>query len=182
MKEKILNIPNTITALRILITFFVIYAIIAKYNIMIIASAFVTGMLTDFFDGQIARRWRLVTEFGRKFDMLADRFLMIGTVIAFIVSYNGVMTASHWIQMCLIMSREILTTPFVAYIHLKKGLTIPKVKFIAKLTTFLQGIAFPLVILGVFYEQFAFSAYFAAATGIAGAMSSVQFVRDMQAE
>lgn len=179
MKEKILNIPNTITASRILITFFVVYAIIAKYNIMTIAIAFTVGMITDFFDGQIARRWKMTTEFGRKFDMFADRFLMIGTVIAFLISYQGIMTSVHWIQVCLIMSREIFSAPFAIYAYLSKKSTTPHAKFIGKLTTFLQGVSFPLVILGIFYEQFAFSGYFAVATGLVGVMSGMQYMKDM---
>jgi len=178
-KEDIFNVPNALTLSRIFITFFVIYTILAKWNVIITASAFVIGMLTDFFDGYIARKYKKVTELGRKFDMTADRFLMIGTAIAFLVSYNGIMNLNHWVQVGLIMSREILTLPFVLYTNIKKGLNteIPHAKFIGKLTTFMQGVAFPLVIFGIFYQQFRFSVYFAAATGIIGILSGIQHIK-----
>ena len=53
--ENIYNVPNLISLTRVLLTFFIIYGIITKIEITIIAIAFVIGMLTDFFDGQIAR-------------------------------------------------------------------------------------------------------------------------------
>ncbi|MEK6887090.1 MAG: CDP-alcohol phosphatidyltransferase family protein [Nanoarchaeota archaeon] len=178
-KENIYNIPNLITLSRVFLTIFIVYGIISKIEIIIIAVAFVIGMLTDFFDGQIARGWKLVTEFGRKFDMIADRILMIGTALAFIVSYNGIMTANHWIQIFLIMSREILTAPFFLYSHFRKSVKIPRAKFIGKLTTFMQGVAFPLVIMGIFYEKFEFSIYLAIATGIIGILSGLRHMKDL---
>ena len=111
--------------------------------------------------------------------MIADRFLMIGTALAFIISYNGVMNANHWIQVCLIMSREILTAPFVIYSNLKKNKVVLHAKFIGKLTTFMQGVAFPLIIMGIFYAKFQFSIYLAIATGIIGILSGLQHVKDL---
>jgi len=178
-KENIYNLPNLITLTRIFLTFFIVYGIISKIEITIVAAVFVMGMLTDFFDGQIARRWKLVTEFGRKFDMVADRFLMIGTALAFIISYNGIMTQNHWIQVSLILSREILSAPFVLYSRIIKNGKIPHAKFIGKLTTFMQGVSFPLVIMGIFYEKFEFSIYLAIATGIIGILSGLQNVKDL---
>ena len=178
-RENIYNLPNLLTLFRVILTFFIVYGIISKINIVVIAIVFVVGMLTDFFDGQIARRWKLVTEFGRKFDMVADRFLMIGTALAFIVSYNGIMNVNHWIQVCLIMSREILTAPFVIYNRIRKNMNIPHARFIGKLTTFMQGVSFPLIIMGIFYEKFTFSVYLAIATGIIGILSGLQNIKDL---
>jgi CDP-diacylglycerol--glycerol-3-phosphate 3-phosphatidyltransferase len=84
-KENIFNIPNALTLIRILITFPLIYLIFTDASILYIALIFIIGMLTDFFDGFIARNFNLKTEFGRKFDMFADRILMIGTAVSFLI-------------------------------------------------------------------------------------------------
>src|SRR3989344_8081153 len=87
-EENIWNIPNTLTLLRVLITFITIYFIFAGYSVITIVVLFAIGMLTDFFDGQIARKFNQTTEFGRRFDVVADRFLMVSIALAFIISYS----------------------------------------------------------------------------------------------
>ena len=95
-KENIWNIPNTLTFLRVIITFATLYCIFAQYSLTLVAILFAVGMITDFLDGQIARRFNMTTEFGRQFDIIADRFLMLGVTGAltidfapFIVILNG---------------------------------------------------------------------------------------------
>ena len=94
----------------------VIYLILNDYKLIQIVIAFLIGMTTDFLDGQIARRFNAVTEFGRKFDMIADRILRIGTAVAsvFYFSLNGVLNYSDVFQVFIIMSREIVSLPYAA--------------------------------------------------------------------
>jgi len=179
-KEDIYNIPNALTFLRVLLTFFIFYFILARYNIWYLIIFYSVAALTDFFDGQIARRFNLKTEFGRKFDMIADRLLMIGTVFILIISWtwHGIIGRYHLLQIGLIMSREIVSLPFAIHAFIsKKG--IPHAKFVGKLTTFLQGFVFPIIILSIFYEFFEFSIYLALITGIIGIFSAVVFINDL---
>jgi len=180
-KENIFNIPNALTFSRLIITFIAVFFIFADFPIVFAVVAFVAGMITDCLDGQIARRFNLKTEFGRQFDMVADRFLMIGVAFASIVklSATGLLTNSQLLQVFLILSREIIASPivFVAIVF-GKGVSVPKVRFIGKLTTVMQAIAFPLVILSIFYEAFSFSLYFAIATGVIGAVSAFYYTQD----
>ena len=81
---------------RVIITFFVVYFIFNNYDIIYIVVAFVLGMITDFLDGQIARRFNSVTEFGRKFDIIADRILMIATVLAIIIKFGSDGILNGW--------------------------------------------------------------------------------------
>src|SRR3989344_5601961 len=114
-KENVWNIPNPLTISRIIIAFFIVYLIFGDYSFKWVFILFVIGMLTDFLDGQIARRFDQVTEFGRKADMIADRFLMILTAGALIIDYSiqGVFDRGHLLQIFLILSREIIAIPFV---------------------------------------------------------------------
>ena len=179
-EENIWNIPNTLTLMRVLITFITIYFIFAGYDIVIIVILFSVGMLTDFFDGQIARRFNMATEFGRKFDVMADRFLMVGVAMAFILDYSikGTLTQYHIMQIILIMSRELIALP-VAIILLSSGKEIPKVKWVGKITTALQGFTFPAIMLSISYPLFSFSIFLALATSICGIASGLTFINDV---
>jgi len=148
-----------------------------------VAIFFIIGMLTDFLDGQIARRTKTVTEFGRQFDMIADRFLMTMTAIALIIDFSiqGVLTRSHMFQVFLILSREIVSFPFaiVAFVWRKP---VPDARFIGKLTTFMQGVTLPAILLSTKNEVFSFSLYLAIATCIIGIFSALTYVKDLQNE
>ena len=170
--------------MRIILTFLTLYLIFGRYSIISIVITFTLGMLTDFLDGQIARRFKLTTEFGRKFDMIADRFLMISTVVGLIFYYTYLNLLDHWhiIQIFMIMSREIITFPF-ALILILSGKEIPHAKFIGKLTTFLQGFAFPCVILSIYFHTFTYiSPVIAIATLVVGIFSAATFVKDLSKE
>lgn len=182
-KENIWNVPNFLTLSRIIISFVVIYFIFADFDIIYIVVAFVVGMLTDAADGQIARRFGLTTEFGRKFDIIADRFLLISVIFSVLIKFSieGVLTGMQIFQMFLIMSREIITFPFIimALIY-KKGLAIPQVRFIGKATTVMQTITLPMILLSMFYAVFNISLYFAIATGIIGFIAVFYYVSDIK--
>lgn len=180
-KENIWNIPNFITLLRIIIAFVVIYLIFADFHIFYIVAAFIIGMSTDFFDGWTARTFNLKTEFGRKFDMIADRILIGGVALAFMIKFTqaGALTSSHYFQIIIMLVREILTTP-VALVTMIMGGGIPQVRTIGKIVTTLQSITFPAIILSIFYPVFSFSLYLAIATAIFGLIASFYYINDMK--
>ena len=74
--EQRLNIPNSLSAYRILALPFIVWAIIAGNNTAFIVLLSV-NFVTDILDGFIARRFNLITEFGARLDSLAD----IGTYL-----------------------------------------------------------------------------------------------------
>ena len=180
-KEKVWNIPNALTFVRIIATFILIYLVFIKAEIVSIVVIFAIGALTDFMDGQIARRFNMKTAFGRKFDMVADRFLLIGFFLALVFDYNagGELTRDHMAQILLLLSREIVSSPFavVAFIANKK---IPEARNIGKLVTLLQGITLPMILLSSEYPIFNFSIYFASLTFICGIVSAGYYVYDLQ--
>jgi CDP-diacylglycerol---glycerol-3-phosphate 3-phosphatidyltransferase len=180
-QEKIWNLPNFLTFSRVIIAFVVIYFIFAGFPLFYIASFFVLGMITDFWDGFLARRLKLTTEFGRNFDMIADRFLMVGTVLALIIKFteSPLFTSYHLFQIFIILSREILVTPVVLTAILT-GAGIPKVRFVGKLTTFMQGVTFPLILLSVEYPVFSFSIIFAIITSFIGMASALYYTNDIK--
>ena len=180
-KEKIWNIPNALTFVRVIATFILVYLVFARADVVSITFIFVIGALTDFMDGQIARRFKMQTEFGRKFDMIADRFLLIGFFFALLFDYHagGNITRYHMMQIFLIMGREVISFPFaiVAFVANKR---IPDARFVGKLTTFLQGFALPSIILSTVYPIFNYSIYLAGVTCIIGLVSAGYYIYDLQ--
>ncbi len=77
-----MNLPNSLTALRILLAPAVVWSILAG-EFRIAAVLFALAALTDFLDGWMARRWKQVSTFGQFADPVADKVLLSGTFLAF---------------------------------------------------------------------------------------------------
>lgn len=106
-----MNLPNKLTILRaILIIPFVLCMLIpglgnpGKYAA---AALFVIASVTDFLDGNIARKHNLVTNFGKFMDPLADKLLVCSAMIC--LTANGKLAA--WIVI-VIISREFIISGF----------------------------------------------------------------------
>ena len=55
---------------------------------IIAAAIFVVASITDMIDGKIARKYNLITDFGKFIDPLADKFLVFGAIIAILARYT----------------------------------------------------------------------------------------------
>ncbi len=179
-KENIYNVPNTVTLSRVIISAFILSLIFFKVDLNVIVIAFIVGAITDFLDGHMARKLNQVTEFGRKFDIVADRILLLSTVIAIVIwsRQSLFLNEVHFIEILLIMTREILAAPFAIYAFFSR-IGIPHARFIGKLTTTLQGIAFPLLVLNLFSHIFDFSVYFVLLTAVVGLVSATRYMQDV---
>ncbi len=176
------SIPNLLTISRIIFTFIVIYSIFVGMHIVTTIVLFSIAALTDLFDGRLARKFKWESEFGRKADMIADRFLWMGTALAFTIVFgrNSELEWYHGIQLLLITMREIISTPF-ALAAFFSGNALPKARHIGKATTLLQGFALPTLILSTLYSYFIFiSIPFSLATGIVGFFSAMYYIKDVK--
>ncbi len=82
-----MNLPNKLTVLRvILIPFFLVALMVdaIPYGKWIAVVIFVIASLTDMLDGKIARKYNLITNFGKFMDPLADKLLVCSAMIALI--------------------------------------------------------------------------------------------------
>ena len=105
-----MNLPNKLTIFRvILIPFFVVLLLfeITDYDKWIALAIFVIASLTDFLDGHIARKYNLVTNFGKFMDPLADKLLVCGAMIA--LTEMG--RIPSWVVI-IIISREFIISGF----------------------------------------------------------------------
>ena len=82
-----MNLPNKLTMFRvILIPFFIVFLLIpiTPYDKWIALAIFVIASLTDLLDRKIARKYNLVTNFGKFMDPLADKLLVCSALICLI--------------------------------------------------------------------------------------------------
>ncbi len=84
MQERILNIPNLLTLGRILLTPFIIYAILKHQPVLALLLMVIAG-LTDMLDGAIARYFNQRSIVGAYMDPLADKLMLIGSFVTLFV-------------------------------------------------------------------------------------------------
>ena len=105
-----MNLPNKLTIFRILcIPVFVVLMLVntIPYNNYIAVGVFIIASLTDMLDGKIARKYNLVTNFGKFMDPLADKLLVCSALIA-LVDFDKV---AAWIVI-IIIAREFIISGF----------------------------------------------------------------------
>ena len=105
-----MNLPNKLTLTRILLVpVFMIFVSLGQYitpsynprYYLIAGLIFAAASFTDFLDGHLARKWNMVTDFGKFADPLADKLL---TTVAFIyMMRDGVCSP---VVLCIILARE----------------------------------------------------------------------------
>lgn len=104
-----MNLPNKLTVFRVLcIPLFVAVMLIEAipFNNYIAVGIFIIASLTDFADGKIARKYNLVTNFGKFMDPLADKLLVCAALICLSPS-----KIPAWIVI-IIISRELFISGF----------------------------------------------------------------------
>lgn len=105
-----MNLPNKLTILRILLVpvFFALLVADFPGHCILALAVFVIASLTDMIDGKIARKYGLITDFGKFMDPLADKLLTTAALIGFMqwgFGYYGF----GWITL-IVLAREFLVT------------------------------------------------------------------------
>ncbi len=134
-----MNLPNKLTVLRIfMIPVFVavFYITNIPYNFLISAVIFALASFTDFLDGYIARKYNLVSDFGKFLDPIADKVLVSTALIIMLVPPTGYVIIPWYsaILVSLILARELIISGF-RLVASNKGLVISADKS-GKLKTF----------------------------------------------
>ncbi|WP_026669859.1 CDP-diacylglycerol--glycerol-3-phosphate 3-phosphatidyltransferase [Butyrivibrio sp. AE3006] len=117
-----MNLPNKLTVFRVLlIPFFVVFLLVPIFgepDKWIALTIFVVASLTDLADGKIARKYNLVTDFGKFMDPLADKLLVCSAMICLIELGR----IPSWIVV-VIIAREFIISGF-RLIAVEKGRVI----------------------------------------------------------
>lgn len=147
-----MNLPNKLTIFRIILV--PIMVIIALLNIQgtflnipisywIINFIFIIASITDHLDGKIARKNNLVTTFGKFADPLADKILVLSTMLI-LVEFNKL---PAWIPI-IVLAREFVVSGY-RLVAVQKGGQVIAANIWGKLKTVTQMIAIILSLLDV---------------------------------
>ena len=83
-----MNLPNKLTLFRVILIPFFVFFLLAPYfegyGNYVAVVIFIIASITDFLDGKIARKYNLVTNFGKFMDPLADKLLVSSALISLI--------------------------------------------------------------------------------------------------
>lgn len=163
-----MNSPNKITISRLIIAVIMIFfAIFPWANVgassilttlgntgftildLILAILFVVGSATDAIDGKIARKYNLITNFGKFFDPLADKFL-VNSALIFLACYGRIPA----LIIILMIGRD-LAVDGIRFMAASKGEVIAANIF-GKLKTVFQMVTIPFVMLNGFPFNYLF--------------------------
>ena len=119
-----MNLPNKITLTRIFMipVFVAIFFLdgILPYNYAIAAVVFALAAFTDFIDGYIARKHKLVTNLGKFLDPIADKVLVSTAMMLLLTmpwmfwhkNMNDALYITYAVCVCVIMARELIISAF----------------------------------------------------------------------
>jgi len=118
------NVPNAITVSRLVVTAmtFVCLELIADPNeptavlAWIAFSLFMLAALTDFLDGYLARKWGMVTAFGRVADPFADKVLITGSLVVLLQFPAATAVLTTW-YVVIVIAREFLVTAIRGFVE-----------------------------------------------------------------
>ncbi len=113
-----MNLANRLTILRIILTFVFMFFLFTHGFWAKIAAfvVFIFAALSDFFDGRIAQKRNMVTDFGRLMDPIADKILVLAAFAAFV----QMQLIEAW-MFVIIIAREILIMSLRLFALINKG-------------------------------------------------------------
>ena len=148
-KKKGMNLPNKLTVLRIcLVPVFIVVMMLPASVLhplisgLIGVAIFIVASLTDMLDGKIARKYNLVTDFGKFIDPLADKFMVLSSMITILVwmILRGETTQALifvWVVLVILL-RELAVTSLRLVVAGKSGIvvaasTLGKIKTVSQM-------------------------------------------------
>ncbi|NMF90269.1 CDP-alcohol phosphatidyltransferase family protein [Aromatoleum petrolei] len=127
-----LNIPNTITLLRVALIF-PLAVLLRQGEFGIALALFVVSALSDLADGLIARHWNLRTRFGAIADPVADKLTML--TVTLLLAFDG--RLPWWLAAAVVMRDVVIVSGALAY-HYLIGMVEMAPSTMSKLNTALE--------------------------------------------
>ncbi|MDT8375712.1 MAG: CDP-alcohol phosphatidyltransferase family protein [Mariprofundaceae bacterium] len=130
--RKILNIPNTLTLARIIITPVIVYAILSDEAVVALI-LMITAGVTDMLDGAIARYFNQRTTVGAYLDPLADKLMLISMFVTLFI----IGEVPLFLFLAVIFRDVIIVIGAMAYEMVTRSLKMEP-SLVSKATTFMQ--------------------------------------------
>lgn len=112
-KKEFLSIPNLMGYFRIILIPVYLYIVCKaekQEDYYLAVAIMLLSFLTDFLDGKIARRFNMITDFGKVLDPVADKLTQGALALSFVVRYPAVM-----ILFCAFLCKELIMGSVGAY-------------------------------------------------------------------
>lgn len=140
------NLPNRITVIRIVLIPVIVFCLMIKGTFFnwFAAITFVVAAFSDFLDGYIARKQKIVTEFGSQLDHIADKFLVVSSLI---MLQDAGRLAGYLV--IILVLREMYITSLRLFAA-QQGFSVP-VDRLGKWKTATQMIGIPMMMANSFY-------------------------------
>ena len=182
-----MNLPNKLTILRVcMIPLFMFFLCVplpmADWLIRVIAALiFVLTALTDMLDGKIARKYNLITNFGKLMDPLADKCMVFGAMLGILVYCADIRPVFVWAAM-LVMARELAVTSLRLLAASAGGEVIAaawlgKVKTVTQIVCIVAVLLEPLIPLAIFTQYHVLAYATTAAMAVMTVWSGVDYFR-----
>lgn len=146
MSDRVLTVPNALSALRIALVPVFLVLVLLEYDLAAFL-VIVVSSLSDFLDGIIARRFGQITKLGQLLDPAADRLFIFAAVIAL-----AVRDVVPWWVVVVIVGRDV----FLAVLGLvlaQHGYGPLPVHHLGKVATFALFYALPILVLGEAFPE-----------------------------
>ena len=164
-----MNLPNKLTVLRvILVPVFMLFLCVplglSDTLVRVIAAVlFALTSLTDMLDGKIARKYNMVTDFGKLMDPLADKFLVFGAMLGILVYCADLRPIFVWAA-AIVMLRELAVTSLRLLAASRSGAVIAaawlgKVKTVTQVVCILCVILEPVILPFPLFTQYHLLSY-----------------------
>ena len=144
-KKKGMNLPNKLTVLRVcLVPIFIVVMMLPAAVLdpmisgLIGVAIFIAASVTDMLDGKIARKYNLVTDFGKLMDPLADKFMVIGALTVIVYRADaGFLRLFFALVLLVVIFRELAVTSLRLVASTSAG-TVVAANLLGKIKTVVQ--------------------------------------------
>ena len=101
------NVPNVLTIIRLLLVpvYILLFALGEKYSAL---SVFLLASLTDLLDGRIARKYNLITDFGKLMDPLADKVMVVTAMFSMAIGSKTISAVIPWAAVIILFIKELI--------------------------------------------------------------------------
>ncbi|MGA1872074.1 MAG: CDP-alcohol phosphatidyltransferase family protein [Thermoplasmatota archaeon] len=147
-KRELFNIPNSLSFSRIFLLPVLAILTYLEWDFTFLALYIVVGA-TDYFDGKIARRWNITSEFGKTIDSVADLFFYLGTLAFIYLWFPYIVSGNRVILMVFFVF--FLSSFAVSWIKIGKPILMHTnlLRLNAVLVYFLVIVSFLVTYLGI---------------------------------
>lgn len=143
-KNRIFTVPNALTMLRLALIPVFWVLMMTRDNEYAALAVFIFASLTDLLDGYIARKYDLITDFGKLMDPLADKLMVLSVILA--LSLKGILP---WAPFVVLFLKELVMV-IGSYLLLKRNLVV-YAKPVGKVAQFFIVVS---LIISFFHEHF----------------------------